>query len=133
MKTLIVLIVVVGVGLVVLIVRSARERANRNHDPIEYYLGWGRYSHPISLEKRVTKEAAQAAAARGSAYLIAYFDADGQLTHVVKMLRGSVFFDFVYSYHRNGKLKTAKVTNADGVVTVWDYDESGRTNKPGFW
>ena len=74
MKTLIVLIVVVGVGLVVLIVRSARERANRNHDPIEYYLGWGRYSHPISLEKRVTKEAAQAAAARGSAYLIAYFE-----------------------------------------------------------
>ena len=130
------LIVVVGVGLVLLFVQSVQERANRKHDPIEYYGGWGGYSHPIILKNKRTKEAADAAAATGSAYLICYFDADGKLTHVVKMLRGSVFFDFAYSYHPNGKLESAKVTNADGVVSVWEYDESGRGrpgNPAGFW
>jgi hypothetical protein len=67
METLIVLLIVVfGIGLVVLIVRSVRARQNRKHDPVEYYLGWGGYSHPIGLDKKITKEEAEAVAARGA-------------------------------------------------------------------
>jgi len=130
MKTLVALVVVVGIGLAVL-----RARTHRRHDPVEYYLGWGGYTHPITLGKKVTKEEADAAAARGSAYLIGHFDADGRLTRVVKMLRGAVFFDFEYTYHPNGRRKSAKVTNAKGVVTIREYDRAGRgrPDNPSFW
>ena len=135
MKTLIVLVVVFGIAAALLMVWSFRAQANRKHDPIEYYRGWGGYRHPIGLQGKITREEADAVAAQGSAYLIGYFDADGRLTRVVKMLRGSVFFEFVYAYHPNGKRKSATVTNANGIVTVREYDESGR-GRPGnplFW
>ena len=133
MTTMSALVAVLAIGLVLLV--ALRARANRRHDPIEYYLGWGGYSHPIALEKRITKEEADAVAARGAAYLIGYFDADGRLMRVVKMLRGEVFFDFEYTYHPNGRRKSAKVTNAKGVVTIREYDKGGR-GRPGnplFW
>jgi hypothetical protein len=135
MKTLTVLMVVFGIGILVLVVRSIRGRANRKHDPIEYYGGWGGYSHPITLDHKMTREEADAVAARGNAYLIGHFDADGKLIRVVKMLRGSVFFDFEYAYHPNGKRKRARVTDAKGGVTVREYDESGRGHpgNPLFW
>jgi hypothetical protein len=135
MKATVALVLVVGIGLAVLGVRSIRAAARRKHDPVEYYLGWGGYTHPITLGKKVTKEEADAAAARGSAYLIGYFDADGRLTRVVKMLRGAVFFDFEYTYHPNGRRKSAKVTNAKGVVTIREYDRAGRgrPDNPSFW
>jgi hypothetical protein len=40
---------------------------------------------------KITKEEADAVAAEGSAYLIGYFDADGKLLRVVKMLRIPLF------------------------------------------
>ena len=125
--------IAVGIGPVrLLIVRSPPKR---HHDPIEYYRGWAGYRHPIALQNKITKEEAEAIAAEGSAYLIGHFDADGKLTRVVKMLLGSVFFDFVYEYHPNGKRKTATVTNAKRIVTVRHYDERGRglSGNPLFW
>jgi len=117
MKTAIALIVLVGIGLALLIVRSIRARTkNRKHDPIEYYRGWGGYRHPIALQSKITKEEAEAVASKGGAYLIGYFDREGKLTRVVKTLRDSVFFDFVYEYHPNGRRKSATVTNAKGIV-----------------
>jgi hypothetical protein len=96
MKTMMALAVVLGMGFAVLVARSLRSREKRKHDPVEYYLGWGGYTHPMALEKKVTKEEADAVAAREGAYLIGYFDADGRLRRAVKMLRGAVFFDFEY-------------------------------------
>jgi hypothetical protein len=135
MKTLFALIVVLGIGIAALIARSVWLRRTRRHDPVEYYLGWGGYRHPIGLDKKITKEEAEAVASRDGAYLIGHFNADGKLIRAVKMHRGSVFFDFEYAYHPNGKRKSAKVTNAKGVVTVREYDERGR-GRPGnplFW
>src|SRR5215510_12473718 len=108
------LTVAIAIGVAVLIVRSVR--ANRKHDPIEYYKGWGGYGHPIGLQNQITKEEADAIAAGGHAYLIGHLNADGKLVRVVKMLRGSTFFDFEYAYHPNGRLKYSRVTNAEGRV-----------------
>jgi Family of unknown function (DUF6156) len=135
MKTMMALAVALGTGLAVLVARSLRARAKRKHEPVEYYLGWGGYSHPIALQKMITKGEADAVAARGGAYVIGYFDADGRLTRAIKMLRGAVFFDFEYAYHPNGRRKTARVTNAEGVVSVREYDKAGRgrADNPLFW
>jgi hypothetical protein len=134
MKALIISVIVVGIGLA-LLVCSARRSARQKHDPTEYFRGWRGYRHPIILENKITKEEAEAIASKGSAYLIGHFDGDGRLRRVVKMLRGSVFFEFVYEYHPNGNRKSATVTNAKGMVTERHYDERGRglPGNPLFW
>jgi len=129
-------IVVCVMGLAAVAVWFVRAQAPKQHDPIEYYRGWGGYSHPIVLQHKITKEEADALAAKGNVYLIGYYDPDGRLARAIKILRGSVFFDFEYTYHPNGKRKRAKITNADGVVTLREYDQSGRGlpgNPSSFW
>ena len=132
MGTLIAVAAVLGLALLIV---WAKRKQKRKHDPVEYYLGWGGYSHPIGLQSRVSKQKADDVAAQGGAYLIGYYDSDGRLVRAVKILRGAVFFDFEYTYHANGKRKSAKVTNAKGVVSLREYDERGRglSGNPSFW
>jgi hypothetical protein len=122
------LIAVIGGWLAAVTVRSAL-KARQKHDPVEYYAGWGSYRHPIVLQHKITKEQADVLAADGYAYLIGYFDANGKLLRVVKMLRGAVFFEYAYTYHANGKLQSSTMTSNSGV-TVLDYDARGR-GRPG--
>jgi hypothetical protein len=37
-------------------------------------------------------------------------------------LRGEVFFEFLYTYHSNGRLRSARVLR-DGRETLLEYDE----------
>jgi len=96
------------------------------HEPIEYYSSWGGYTDPIGLYNKITKEEADAIAARRNAYLIGYFNADNRAERIVKMLRGKAFFECLYTYYPNGRLKRAQNTNPDGFVTAKIYDERGR-------
>ena len=96
-----------------------------HHDPVEYYASWRGYGLPLALDKRLTKEQADDNAARGYAYYIGYYDADGKkLLRSVKMLRGAVNFEHVYTYYPSGNLKHVKATNRDGHVSERDYAES---------
>jgi hypothetical protein len=94
MKILILLIVAIGLVVTALLVRSNLIRANRKHDPIEYYRGWGGYWHPIVLENKITEEEADALAAKGTVYLVGYYDADGRLIRVVKFCAARSFSNF---------------------------------------
>jgi RHS Repeat len=40
-------------------------------------------------------------------------------------MRGEVFFEYLYVYHPNGRLKSARVARG-GRVTVLEYDARGR-------
>jgi YD repeat-containing protein len=117
------LMALAGLVLVAFAVRFVR--AKWKHDPVEYYMGWGGTRHPITPQNRITREEAQALAARGAAYLIAYYADDGRLTRAVKLDRGEFFFEYRYTYHPNGRLKRVRVTRG-GCVTVLDYDIRGR-------
>ena len=97
-------------GLLVLAALWLYFRATERHEPVEYYSGWSGYGHPIRLSRKITRSEADALAARGSAYLIGYFGDDDRLSRVDKINRGDLFFRFDYSYHRNGRLKLAKVS-----------------------
>ena len=77
------------------------------------------------------EEEAAAIAARGNAYLIGYFDANNRLVRDVKMLRGEVFFEHVYTYYPSGRLRRVKATNPKGVETVREYRQSDRAGF--FW
>jgi hypothetical protein len=129
MKTLILLVAMLGAGFAGWVIwRRSRQR---KHDPVEYFSGWDGYGLPIRLTGRVTKDEADAIAARGNAYLIGYFDADNRLVRDVKMLRGQIFFEHVYEYYPNGRLRRVKATNPKGVETEREYRQTDRAGF--FW
>jgi hypothetical protein len=111
--------------LAALVVRLVLAMVKRKHDPVEYYRSWGSYRHPIVLQGRIIKQEADLLAARGAVWLAADYSDDGKLMRVVKHYRGEVFFEYVYAYHPNGRLKSATVTR-DGRETVLEYDPRGR-------
>jgi hypothetical protein len=129
MKTLILIVTAVAaVGVLLFAARLGQHWAEqrRPHDPIEYYESWGGYGLPIRLVKRITRQQAEARAARGDAYMIGYFDSSGRLVRDVKMYRGAIFFSHEYTYDPSGSVQRVKVTNPDGIETVQDY-------KDGVW
>ena len=129
MMTLILLVVMVGAGFAGWVIWRPSRR--RKHDPVEYFSGWDGYGLPIRLTGRITKDEADAIAARGNAYMIGYFDGDNRLVRNVKMLRGEVFFEHVYEYYPSGRLRRAKATNPKGVETVREYRQTDRAGF--FW
>jgi hypothetical protein len=111
--------------LAALVVRLVLAMVKRKHEPTEYYRGWGGYRHPIVPRDRIIKEEAELLAAQGAVWLAADYSDNGKLMRVVKHYRGDVFFEYVYAYHPNGRLKSATVTR-EGRVTVLEYDPRGR-------
>jgi len=123
----ILLMALAGLVLAALAVRFARARWK--HDPVEYYMGWCGYRHPVTLQNRITREDAKALAAKGAAYLIGYYADDGRLTRAVKLHRGEFFFEYRYSYYPSGRLRRVRVTRGgyERCVTVLEYDRHGRS------
>ncbi|WP_213742488.1 DUF6156 family protein [Bradyrhizobium sp. dw_411] len=119
------ILLVILACLAALVVRLVLAMVKRRHDPVEYYTSWGGYRHPIGLQNRIYKEDADALAAQGAVWLAAHYSDDNKLMRVVKYFRGEVFFEYVYAYHPNGRLKSATVTRG-GRVTVLEYDPRGR-------
>ncbi|MBA7474476.1 hypothetical protein ES707_09830 [subsurface metagenome] len=97
----------------------------RPRDPIAYYTSWGGYWHPIGLYNRITKQKAEEMHAEGSAYMVGEYNETGQLIRATKFLKGEIFFQYNYSYHDNGRLKTARVARG-GRETLLQYDERGK-------
>jgi hypothetical protein len=128
MDMLIIWVAAFGVALAVLTYRAARTRRapEGQREVVAYYGGWDGYELPLRLSEIITKEEAEARGARGSAYIVGYFDGDGKLVRDVKIYRGGVFFEHLYRYHPSGRLKEVAVTNAWGEVTKREYDESER-------
>lgn len=122
--TLAILLVTLGC-LAALVVRLVLAMVKRKHDAVEYYRSWSSYRHPIVLQGRIIKQEADLLAAQGAVWLAAEYRDDGKLMRVVKHYRGEVFFEYVYAYHPNGRLKSATVTR-DGRETVLEYDARGR-------
>ncbi|WP_041643591.1 DUF6156 family protein [Azoarcus olearius] len=55
-----------------------------------------------------------------------YFDAEGRLTGFDKMVYGELELAHRYTYHANGALQHAEITDADDELTVLDFDETGQ-------
>jgi hypothetical protein len=103
----------------------ALKHTHRPRDPIAYYTSWGGYWHPVGLYNRITKQKADEMHAAGEVYMLGEYNENGQLVHVVKYLRGEVFFEYNYSYHDNGMIKTARVRRG-GRDRLLQWDERGQ-------
>ena len=132
----ILLMIISATGLLVLAALWLYFKTGQRHERVEYYASWGGYGHPIGLSKKITRGEAYAQAARGYAYIIAFFNADNRLARVDKINEGELFFRFEYTYHPNGKLKLAKVSRYDGRAIEFEFDQRGRklpSSPGGFW
>lgn len=58
-------------------------------------------------------------------YYRGYFDGEQRLTGCQKVVYGEVETQHRYRYHANGQLQQAEITDADGDVTLLDFDEQG--------
>ena len=59
-------------------------------------------------------------------YYRGYFDAEQRLTGCQKIVYNEVETQHLYGYHPNGKLKEAEITDADGDVTVLNFNDQGQ-------
>jgi hypothetical protein len=55
-----------------------------------------------------------------------YFDDEGRLTALQKVVYGELELQHVYTYHVNGALSQAEITDIDGEVEVLGFDEEGQ-------
>ena len=58
-------------------------------------------------------------------YFKGYFDAQGRLTGFDKLAYGEIELAHRYSYHDNGKLSSAEITDIEGEVTMLVFDTNG--------
>ncbi|MBI5890869.1 MAG: hypothetical protein HZB47_09355 [Nitrosomonadales bacterium] len=54
-----------------------------------------------------------------------YFDAQERLTGFDKLAYGEIELQHRYTYHDNGKLGSAEITDVDGEVTLLVFDTEG--------
>lgn len=59
-------------------------------------------------------------------YFLGIYDAEGRLSRCEKRVYGEVELLHQYQYHLNGVLSQAEITDADGDVTVLQFDDNGR-------
>lgn len=65
-------------------------------------------------------------ATTNTSYCRAEYDADGRLSVLEKMLDGKMFFRHEYLYYGNGRIREARVVNADKQTTVHRFDDAGQ-------
>jgi hypothetical protein len=88
-----------------------------------YFESFAGYDLPLRPVGEIPKEQAKAA----SNYYVAEYDAVGRLKSFASTFDGGkVFFKHEYTYHDNGKLKTARVTSEEGRVRVHQFAIDGR-------
>ncbi len=55
-----------------------------------------------------------------------YFDEQDRLIGLQKIVYGEVEFEHRYAYDDHGVLRGAVITDADGEITVLNFDETGK-------
>nr|WP_225587857.1 DUF6156 family protein [Methylomonas fluvii] len=62
-------------------------------------------------------------------YFRGRYDAEQRLMLLEKLVYGEVELRHVYTYHANGMLAAAEITDADGEIDLLRFDETGATLK----
>jgi hypothetical protein len=59
-----------------------------------------------------------------------YFDEQDRLTGFDKLAYGEVELRHDYTYHDNGKIRSAEITDIDGEVTMLLFGAEGKSDSP---
>ncbi|MDF9392146.1 MULTISPECIES: DUF6156 family protein [Methylococcus] len=79
----------------------------------------------VNLPLKLTTELEPEQLSHRNTYFQGFFDDQDRLVGLQKMVYGEVEMEHRYAYHRNGKLRRAEITDAEGELTVLDFNEDG--------
>lgn len=86
-----------------------------------YFVTYSGVKLPFKLSQPLT----DAELHNRNTFFRAYFNDKDQLLFFQKMVYGESELEHRYSYYDNGVLQQAKITDADGEITVLTFDETG--------
>jgi hypothetical protein len=79
----------------------------------------------VKLPLNLLNELSTQDIANRNTYFNGYFDAQQRLIGCEKIVYGDVELKHDYTYHANGLLKRAEITDSDGELSVLEFDEQG--------
>ena len=80
----------------------------------------------VRLPLRLVNPLEEADIANRNTYFRAWYDTQGRMVLVQKMVYGEVEVQHRYAYHDNGSLKLAEITEADDESRVLHFNEQGQ-------
>jgi hypothetical protein len=81
----------------------------------------------VKLPFKLVNELQASEVENRNTYFRGHFDAQDRLTGFDKLAYGEIDLKHHYTYHGNGKLSTAEITNIDGEVTMLLFDAGSKT------
>ncbi len=78
----------------------------------------------IKLPFNLTSELQEHQVENRNTYFKGYFDEAGRIAGFDKLASGGIELQHRYSYHANGRLSTAEITDIDGRTTMLLFDDS---------
>lgn len=79
----------------------------------------------IKLPFKLVNELQTGEVANRNTYFVGYFDGLDRLTGFDKLAYGEIELQHRYTYHDNGRLSAAEITDIDGEVTMLVFDTEG--------
>lgn len=79
----------------------------------------------VKLPLKLVNELLDSDRENRNTFFAGYYDAQQRLIRCEKRVYGEVELLHVYTYHDNGALKQADITDADGELSVLRYDPRG--------
>ncbi len=79
----------------------------------------------IKLPFKLVNELQAGEVQNRNTYFIGHFDGQDRLTGFDKLAYGEIELQHRYTYHDNGRLSAAEITDIDGEVTMLVFDTEG--------
>ena len=86
-----------------------------------YFVTYSGVKLPFNLVSELQEHEVQ----NRNTYFVGYFDGQDRLTGFDKLAYGEIELQHRYTYHDNGRLRAAEITDIDGEVTMLVFDAEG--------
>lgn len=95
---------------------------NENRKVPRFFVTYSGVKLPFNLVSELQEHEIQ----NRNTYFRGYFDAKERLSGFDKLAYGEIELQHRYTYHDNGRLSSAEITDIDGEVTMVVFDAEGK-------
>ncbi|OGS92670.1 MAG: hypothetical protein A2061_02705 [Gallionellales bacterium GWA2_59_43] len=95
--------------------------SKENRGELRFFVTYSGVKLPFNLVSELQEHEVQ----NRNTYFCGYFDENGRLTGFDKLAYGEIELIHRYSYHDNGRLSTAEISDIDGELTMVLFDANG--------
>lgn len=100
-----------------------KPKMNLENCVCRYFVSYSGVKLPLKLVNELEQEVDRQ---NRNTFFLGYYDAEQRLVRCEKRVYGETELLHEYEYHDNGTLKRAEITDADGELTVLNFDDSGK-------